>query len=152
MINSHSTPRGGNYGDMSGFELDRLFGLALTDARFFRQLREHPYQAVSGFSLSEPEAQAVMRIAPSARSIQELALELDAWMTDNRAEAVKPVVHARSRAGQAALHRPGPLAPVARDRPMPRDTHPSYVEIVPVEAQHGGQRICLQLSECLSQN
>jgi hypothetical protein len=152
MINSHSATRGGSYRETSGFELDRLFGLALTDARFFRQLREHPYQAVSRFDLTETEARAVLRIAPSARSIQELALELDAWMTDNTPEAVPVVSREPAWANRSTLRRPGPLVPVGRERRPPHDTLPPYAQMLPVESQDGGQRICLQLSECLSQN
>lgn len=66
---------------MARYELDRLFGLALTDARFFRQLCEQPYQAVAQFELTESETQAVARIAPGVATIQELALQLDAWTT-----------------------------------------------------------------------
>ena len=80
--NMHYTMDRGEPRTMETFELDRLFGLALTDARFFRQLREHPYQAVAQFELTEPETRAVVYIAPRAKSVQELAVQLDSWMTD----------------------------------------------------------------------
>lgn len=66
---------------MASFELDRLFGLALTDARFFHRLRELPGSVVSQFRLSGPEVQAVMAIAPQVSSTKDLALRLDAWMS-----------------------------------------------------------------------
>lgn len=65
---------------MMDYELDRLFGLAMTDARFFRQLKEEPRQAAAQFELTELEMQAVMHIAPAVSSIEDLALQLDAWM------------------------------------------------------------------------
>jgi hypothetical protein len=151
MINS-SMKRVGDYREMSGFELDRLFGLALTDARFFRQLREQPYQAVSRFDLTETEAQAVLRIAPTARSIQELALELDAWMTDHTTETVKSIPQGRMPAMQPALRRPAMPLPRGGRQSARYEGEPSYVEIVPMEPRDDGQRICLPLSECLSQN
>lgn len=70
------------------FQLDRLFGLALTDARFFRQLREHPKQAAARFELTEPEMRAIVNIAPAIRSIEDLALRLDSWMTSDAPSAV----------------------------------------------------------------
>ena len=78
---------------MARFELDRLFGLALTDDRFFRHLCERPHQAMLQFDLTEPEAQAVLSIAPRASSVQDLATQLDAWMTSNAlAAALRPVL------------------------------------------------------------
>lgn len=70
------------------FQLDRLFGLALTDTRFFRQLREHPKQAAARFELTEPEMRAVVNIAPAVRSIEDLALQLDSWITSDAPSAV----------------------------------------------------------------
>ena len=92
---------------MAEFELDQLFGLALTDARFFRQLREHPGRAVAQFQLTDSETQAVLNIAPAVTTVQELAVELDVWMTRVVADtvpapltepilAVDPLRHQRS--------------------------------------------------------
>ena len=67
---------------MTRFELDRLFGMAFTDARFFDHLKKHPQKVIERFELTESEAQAVLRIAPVARSTEDLALQLDSWMTD----------------------------------------------------------------------
>jgi len=66
---------------MADYELDRLFGMALTDVRFFQHLRERPHQAVAEFALTESETRAVMHIAPVARTIEDLAEQLDTWMT-----------------------------------------------------------------------
>jgi hypothetical protein len=74
---------------MARFELDRLFGQALTDARFFRQLQERPQEAVVQFQLTESEVRAVLEIAPAVSSVQDLAIQLDSWMT--RDVSVVPV-------------------------------------------------------------
>jgi hypothetical protein len=68
---------------MEQFELDRLFGLALTDARFFQKLRQRPQDVVTQFSLTESEARAVLEIAPTAGSVEDLAAQLDSWMISN---------------------------------------------------------------------
>jgi hypothetical protein len=64
---------------MQTFRLDQLFGLALTDARFFRQLREVPKAALAQFDLTESEERAILDIAASVNSIEELAMRLEHW-------------------------------------------------------------------------
>jgi hypothetical protein len=71
------------------FELDRLFGLALTDAHFFHRLRQRPQEIVAQFSLTASEAMAVLDIAPAASSVEELAVQLDLWMTSNAPAPVR---------------------------------------------------------------
>jgi hypothetical protein len=71
---------------MDRYELDRLFGMALTDARFFQHLREQPLRAMAQFQLTEPETRAVLDIAPVAASVGELATRLDQWMTHREAQ------------------------------------------------------------------
>jgi hypothetical protein len=80
---------------MSRFELDRLFGTALTDARFFQHLRERPDQAVARFRLTESEARAVIDMAPAANSIEELAISLDSWMARRESGAAETHVGAQ---------------------------------------------------------
>jgi hypothetical protein len=77
---------------MARFELDRLFGLALTDARFFRQLREHPREAVDRFELTEPETKAVLSIAPTVSSIDDLAWQLESWMTSDVSATAEAII------------------------------------------------------------
>jgi hypothetical protein len=74
--------------EMKKYELDRLFGLALTDARFFQHLREEPEKAIARFALTESETRAVLEIAPNANSIEDLAVQLDSWMTHKEPETV----------------------------------------------------------------
>jgi hypothetical protein len=71
----------GGIQDVQTYELDRLFGTALTDDRFFAQLKVQPYQAVAQFGLTESEARAVAHIAPAATSVEDFAVQLDSWMT-----------------------------------------------------------------------
>lgn len=87
-----------NWGEsqtMTSFELDRLFGMALTDARFFQRLRDEPRQAVAQFALTDSEAVAVMHIAPTSRSIEDLATELDSWMTQRELEPAPTCIEAQ---------------------------------------------------------
>ena len=142
---------GGRYDNMMGFELDKLFGLALTDARFFRELREHPYQAVAQFELTEPEEQAVLHIAPRVESIQELALRLDAWMAENTASPVKApaevlILDARLRVHQMWIsHR------MDRDASQTSDLY-LHQDSTQIETGKDEQRICLKLNEYISQS
>ena len=80
---------------MADYTLDRLFGLALTDARFFRELRENTPEAITQFDLSAPEEHAVLCIAPIVRSIEELAKRLDSWMNCQPTEPV--AVHSQNQ-------------------------------------------------------
>jgi hypothetical protein len=114
---------------MARFELDRLFGLALTDSRFFRQLRECPAVAVAQFELTESEEQAVLSIAPTADSIQQLALQLDLWMTGDVTKQIPNLDPVRQR-GTIASHRYTPSHDAA-----------------PVNIKDDKSEICLTLSE-----
>ena len=136
--------RGEDY-KMARFELDRLFGLALTDDRFFRHLRERPQQAMLQFDLTEPEAQAVLSIAPKASSVQDLATQLDSWMTSNTlVAALRPV-----------------LEPATTEHRLPRyglvqnhEGHPYtlFPEIVGISAHDKEQGLCLKVSDCIAPN
>ena len=64
---------------MRTYQLDQLFGLALTDARFFCQLREVTEEALARFDLTESEERAILEIAPSVCSVEELAVRLEDW-------------------------------------------------------------------------
>jgi hypothetical protein len=136
---------------MERFELDRLFGLALTDARFFRQLHEHPHQAVSQFELTDSETRAVVRIAPAVSTIQELAVQLDVWMTGNiveiapmpvtkRKPEVNPVPHQLSLSDQKSLD--------GHKRQHAYSYNPETAQV----ARQDEQRICLRQSEYISRN
>ncbi len=124
----------GEYKSMARFELDRLFGLALTDSRFFRQLRERPAVAGAQFELTESEEQAVLNIAPSADSIQQLALQLDVWMTGDVAEPVPNFDPTRQRAS-VSNH---------------RYTHSH--DAAPANTKDDKTEICLTLSELASRS
>lgn len=71
---------------MQNYEIDRLFGQAITDRRFFRQLCEQPHQVLTQFELDEFETQAVLGIALQVSTVTELAAQLDAWMTQHTAD------------------------------------------------------------------
>jgi hypothetical protein len=138
-ISSRLFLSGGRNKVMARFELDRLFGLALTDARFYRQLRDRPQQAVRQFQLTEQETQAVIRIAPTTDSIQELAVRLDSWMTET---AESPVAERQSHA-IALIDR------VGLDRPH-RDTR--YTHSHKTTRQDDEQGLCLKLSEPIARS
>jgi hypothetical protein len=89
-VHANQMVMGGVTRNMAKFELDRLFGRALTDARFFRQLRDKPHQAVAQFSLTDLEARAVIDIAPGAATIEDLAIQLDRWMTQEDRSLQEP--------------------------------------------------------------
>lgn len=76
--------------NMVKFELDRLFGLALTDARFFQHLRARPHHAVAQFALTDLEAKAVVDIAPAANTVEDLATRLDCWMMQQEQGITEP--------------------------------------------------------------
>jgi len=126
---------------MARFELDRLFGLALTDARFFRLLRERPRQAIVQFDLSDSETQAVLHIAPAIGSIQELAMQLDSWMT--------------SSAGTVCYEpAPDPAWALPRLSLLDPDRHPEgrpYTR-TPDTIQENERGICLALNEYVTQS
>jgi hypothetical protein len=141
---NHNAPydlRGGEYTNMARFELDQLFGLALTDSRFFRQLREHPRQAIVQFELSESETQAVLDIAPQISSIQELATRLDSWMTSHAGAVAQEQVLAPA----LALHC-SPLLDLGSNPEGCPYTHTSNT------IREKEQGICLTLSEYIAQN
>jgi hypothetical protein len=126
---------------MTRFELDRLFGLALTDARFFRQLRECPSQAIMRFDLTESEARAVLDIAPEIDSVQELAMQLDLWMTSSEGAVTQESMLAPA----LALHRL-PLSGVGSHPEGYPYTH------TPHTIQEKERGICLTLSEYIAQS
>lgn len=74
--------------DTRTYQLDQLFGLALTDDRFFGQLREVPEEALTRFALTESEEQAILDIVPSVSSIEELATRLEDWRACARGSSV----------------------------------------------------------------
>lgn len=130
---------------MTRIELDRLFGLALTDSRFYRQLREDPYRAVAEFDLTEAETQAVLRIVPLARSIEDLAMRLDAWMTGIEQEAVMVAPAERSQAEDVTRGRL-PLTSRAEYEGHALGRRFPYRR-TPVQIGDDEQRVCLTLSE-----
>ena len=136
--------RGEDY-NMARFELDRLFGLALTDDRFFQHLCERPHQATLQFDLTEPEAQAVISIAPTASSVQDLATQLDSWMTSNAlAAALRPVIE------PAAARQRLPRYGLSQNREgYPYTLYPETVEIT---TQDKEQELCLKVSEYIARN
>lgn len=145
MRNPNCAADGGEYREMRRFELDRLFGLALTDSRFYRQLRQDPYRAIAEFDLTEEETQAVLCIVPLADSIGDLAMRLDAWMTGIEQEAAVATPAERSQAG-APLRRRLPLMSHAEDERHALDRRvPCRRKPVPIG--DGEQRVCLTLSE-----
>lgn len=145
MRNPNCAADGGEHREMRRFELDRLFGLALTDSRFYRQLREDPYRAVAEFDLTEEETQAVLCIVPLACSIGDLAMRLDAWMTGMEQEAAIVAPAERSEA-EAAVRRRLPLTSRAEDeRHAPGRRYPHRRTPAPIGDDE--QRVCLTLSE-----
>ena len=130
---------------MARFELDRLFGMALTDDRFFRQLRERPRQAMQKFDLTEPEAQAVLSIAPRASSVQDLAAQLDLWMTSNAlAAALRPVLEPATIQHHLPRH---DLSHNYGRRTYALDHRPVHITTYDKE-----QGLCLTLSEYIARN
>jgi hypothetical protein len=130
---------------MARFELDRLFGLALTDDRFFRHLCERPHQAMLQFDLTEPETQAVLNIAPKATSVQELATQLDSWMTSNAlTAALRPVLEPATAELRLSAFDPNP----------DRQGYPHLFgqETIHITTQGKEQGLCLKLSEYIAQN
>jgi len=150
MRNPNCATDGGKYREMTRFGLDRLFGLALTDSRFYRQLREDPYRAAAEFDLTEAETQAVLRIVPLARSIEDLAMRLDAWMTGIEQDAVTVAPAERSLAKD----------PVSGRLPLTsRAEHEGHAlgrrfpdRRTPVQIGDDEQRVCLTLSESIYRN
>jgi hypothetical protein len=136
---------------MESFELDRLFGLALTDARFFRQLREHPYQAVAQFELTEPETQAVVHIAPRINSTQELAVQLDSWMTSQVLRDADVRVEEPVFVGNARLHpvaMPGEGRARSRRKGHPYAHHAQDTE--QASTRDGKRGLCLTVNHLVS--
>lgn len=130
---------------MARFELDRLFGWALTDSRFLRQLRDDPYRAIAEFDLTEEEKQAVLNIAPCARSIEDLAMQLDAWMVGSDRDAVTVAPAERTMAAGRVLGRLPLASRTEHERHAPGQRLPNRRALV-----HSGddeQRVCLTLSE-----
>jgi hypothetical protein len=130
---------------MRRFELDRLFGLALTDSRFYRQLREDPFGAVAEFDLTEEETQAVLRIVPLSQSVRELAMRLDAWMTGVEQEAVTTVPTQPSPARATVRKRPLLTSRAEHERHALGWRSPHRRALAPIGDDE--QRVCLTLSE-----
>jgi hypothetical protein len=139
-ISRGSFSSGGRKTTMARFELDRLFGLALTDARFYNQLRDRPHHAISQFQLTEPETEAVISIAPTTNSIQELALRLDSWMTGT----------AKSTVAEQSLH------PIALGDQVGLDSHHQKSHYTrthhSLTHQDNEQGLCLTLSESIARS
>jgi hypothetical protein len=145
MRNRNCGTDAGTYRDSTRLELDRLFGWALTDSRFFRQLSEEPYRAIAEFDLTEAEKQAVLRIAPLARSVEDLAMRLDAWMTGSERGVVAVVPAEQAMVGNAAIGGPPIASRVVREGHAPgRRLHKPRT---PVHNGDGEQRVCLTLSK-----
>jgi len=145
MRNPNCASNGGEHREMRRFELDRLFGLAMTDSRFYRQLREDPYRVVAEFDLSEEETQAVLCIVPLAHSIRDLAMRLDAWMTGMEQEAAMVAPAERSEA-ETTVRRHLPLMTRAEDeRHAPGRRYPHRRTPAPIGDDE--QRVCLTLRE-----
>lgn len=145
MRNRNQANHGGEYRKMVRFELDRLFGWALTDSRFFRQLRDDPYRAIAEFDLTEEETQAVLSIAPFARSTEDLAMQLDAWMTGSETDAVTVRPAERTTAAGPVLGRLPLASRTGHERHAPGQRFPNRRALV-----HSGddeQRVCLTLNE-----
>jgi hypothetical protein len=128
----------GESGQMSEFELDRLFGTALTDARFFQHLRERPDQAIARFRLTASEARAVVDMAPAANSIEELAISLDSWRARQESEAAG--THVGTRPAQLEPAAPqlveSPLLQVSKGTVSLAERDPSKVKIEVVSKQY----------------
>lgn len=137
--------------NMERFELDRLFGLALTDARFFRQLHEHPHQAVSQFELTDSETRAVVSIAPAVSTIQELAVQFDVWMTGNIVEVVAMPVAKRMPEMDPVLHQLSLSDQKSLDGHKRQHTY-SYNPNTAQVARQDEQRICLRQNEYTLRN
>jgi hypothetical protein len=148
---NYHIPKGGEHRNMERYELDRLFGLALTDARFFRQLREHPYHAVSQFELTDSETRAVVSIAPAVSTIQELAVQLDVWMTGNVVEVAAMPVAERISEVDPVLHQMA-LSDQKRLDGHRQSRGLSYNPDTAQLAQQDEQRICLNQSELIFRN
>ncbi|MFN2156822.1 MAG: hypothetical protein ACK2UX_16430, partial [Anaerolineae bacterium] len=130
--------------------LDRLFGYALTDSRFLRQLCDDPYRAIAEFDLSEEETQAVLSIAPFARSTEDLAMQLDAWMTGSERDAVTVRPAERATAAGPVLGRLPLASRTGHERHAPGQRFPNRRALV-----HSGdseQRVCLTLNERTHRN
>ncbi len=97
--------RWGGSQTMDRYELDRLFGMALTDTRFFQDLREQPLRAMAQFELTEPETRAVLDIAPVVASVEDLAIRLDQWMTHREAQQAAALARGALIGLDSAAHR-----------------------------------------------
>jgi hypothetical protein len=145
MRNRNCASDGGAYKNMARFELDRLFGWALTDSRFFQQLRDDPYRAIAEFDLTEAETQAVLSIAPFACSIEDLAMRLDAWMTGSESDAVTVVPAKQALMADPVLGRLPPTLRTDHERHAPGRRLPNRRALV--NSGDDEQRVCLTLSK-----
>jgi len=131
---------------MARFELDRLFGLALTDTHFFRQLREHPQEAVARFQLTELEVRAVLDIAPAVTSIQDLATQLDSWMTSD-VPAIVPVGTEERLTNLDSLQQSPMSNDTALELGQGDSSHLPKQRTSQITIQDGKQKICLTLNQ-----
>lgn len=130
---------------MQNYEIDRLFGQAITDRRFFRQLCEQPHQVLAQFELDELETQAVLGIALQVSTVGELADQLDAWMMQRTSEttAAMPIPQTSPRLPSLSLSHHVDLEPqrVQQHAHQTRTTH---------TLQRNEQTICLRQREYAS--
>jgi len=131
---------------MENYEIDRLFGQAVTDQRFFRQLCEQPHQVLTQFELDELETQAVSGIALQVSTVGELATQLDAWMTQRATETsvAMPLTHTSPGLQNLSLSRHADLDPPQR---VYQHTYQPKTEPTP---RRNEQTICLRLREYVS--
>ena len=131
---------------MENYEIDRLFGQAATDQRFFRQLCEQPHQVLTQFELDEFEAQAVSGIALQVSSVGELAIQLDAWMMQRTTETsvAMPISHTSPGLQNLSLSHHADLDPPQR---VHQRTHQPKTEPT---SRRNEQTICLKLREYVS--
>jgi hypothetical protein len=132
---------------MKGFELDRLFGLALTDSRFFQRLRQRPQEIVTQFSLTESEVMAVLDIAPAASSVEDLAVQLDLWMTSNATTLVlapseERLINVDTFAQRPSLSRDARVGAADRSR-----SHLSHQDRARAALQGDEHTICLKVNQ-----
>ena len=131
---------------MQNYEIDRLFGQAVTDRRFFRQLCEQPHQALTQFELDELETQAVLGIALQVSTVGELAAQLDAWMMQRTTETNVAMPILQTSPGLQSLS----LAQHADLDPPQRVHQRTYRPKTASTPRRNEQTICLRLREYAS--
>ncbi len=142
---SYIMTKGGN-NSMQNYEIDRLFGQAVTDRRFFRQLCEQPHQILTQFELDELETQAVLGIALQVSTVGELAAQLDAWMTQRTKETNVAMSISQTSPGLQSQS----LSQHAELDPPQRVHEHTYQSKTAPSSRRNEQRICLKLREYAS--